>query len=475
MGRAVAAAVAVGLLTACGSGGDDGSAGNEGSGGSSSSPGASSKPSVKAPEGFDTSKGWSASLDWLPEERDARVASLPPVEAVPRAGVVALLQRKDEGYVVEARDAATGTLRWSSAVWQPPAPVDGEGQVSPPRLLVVDQDGREYVTLWAYGEDQADSDEAASGNRVSPVDPSGESASDDTESGTISLAFYLADSSGKDVAPARTIAIPADVGNARVEVGDGGNGVVVAWVPPSSVDRSSASIDISANRVQTYEEDQVELPPVCVNEGWENCIGGTVAGLSPDGPLMSLVIGGFGVAGSWLSRDAVPPGVNPHKADKAGRVLEIIGDHVVSTWPSFKGSDVTAMHDLKSGKLEMSAPCNVKAGPEYTPVRTAASPNGRYVVKGALAFDFERDQAYCLDDESAGIRLLSVGDDGVAHGYRQSPGASGYDPVSFSLETGEIQDLPEDTEVPFLMLQDVGGFVLPADGPGRQLVFHPRR
>ncbi|WP_181383669.1 hypothetical protein [Streptomyces sp. NWU339] len=472
MRQVVVTAVATGLLAACGSGGTTGESGSD-----SPSPevSASPKPSVKAPEGFDTSKGWSASLDWLPEERDARVASFPPVEAAPQAGVVALLQRKDKGYVVEARDAATGTLRWSSAVWQPPAPADSGGEVSLPRLLVVDQDGREYVTLWAYGEDEADPDEAASGNRVSPVDPSDDGASDDTESGTISLAFYAADSSGKDVAPARTVAIPASAGATSLKVGDGGNGAVVAWDRPGSVNSDSASIDISADRVQTYEKRQVELPPVCVNEGWENCIGGKVAGLSPDGPLMSLHIGGFGVAGSWLSRDAIPPGVNPHNADKAGSVLEVVGNHVISSWGTVKGPAVTAVHGLKSGKLELSAACSTVDGPEYIPVRTAASPNGRYIVKGTLAFDFERDQAYCLDGESAGIRLLSVGDDGVAHGYRQSSGTSGYAPVSFSLETGEVQALPEGTEVPFLALQGVGGFVLPADGPGRQLVFHPRR
>ncbi|MBL3671461.1 hypothetical protein JL475_37355 [Streptomyces sp. M2CJ-2] len=478
---AVATAVAAGLLAACGSGG---TAGESGSDGSSPEVSASPKPSVKAPENFDTSKGWHASLDWLPKE-NSEVASHPPVGAAPKAGIVAFLQRKGQGYVVEARDAATGELRWSSREWQPPAPTDsGKADATPqpaPQLLVVDEDGREYVALWAYGKN-----ETAPGNASG--DASGEGASDE-KPGAFSLVFYPADSSGKEVAPAPAVTVPADADSGRV-VHDGGNGVVVRWTPPWSAGRDSATIDISDNRVQTYEDDQVELPPICENKGWDSCRG-KVAGLSPDGPLVERSIGSFGVGDTWLSRDAIPPGTRKHKPEDDGRVWQILGDHVVSSWSPTTGAagwgatPVMAVHDLKSGKLEMSTVCDTGAGPQNVPSQSALSPNGRYAVAGTLALDFEQDKAHCLveqDDQSGGmsdddrgVHLVSVGDDGIAYGYRNGDAASGNVPVAVPLDTGKIQVLPEATEIPFLSLPEVGGFALPVDGPGRRFVFHPRR
>lgn len=477
--RAAAAAVVVGLLAGCGSGGDDGAAGNESPGGSSSSAKASPKPSVKAPEGFDTSKGWHASLDWLPKE-NSEVATRPPVEAAPKAGVVAFLQRKGEGYVVEARDAATGKLRWSSREWQPPAPVDsGDTDAEPqpaPQLLVVDEDGREYIVLWAYGKNETASDDAP-----------GEDGSDE-KPGAFSLVFYPADSSGKEVAPAPAVTVPADADRGLV-VHDGGNGVVVRWTPPWSVGKDSATIDISENRVQTYEHDQVELPPVCENKGYDSC-SGEVAGLSPDGPLVERSIGSFGVGDAWLSRDAIPPGTREYLPERDGQVWQILGDHVVSSWSPSKGAagwgatPVMAVHDLKSGKLKTSTVCNTGAGPENVPFQPALSPNGRYAVAGALALDFEQDKAHCLvehddqsggmSDDDTGVRLVSVGDDGIAYGYRNDDAGSANVPVAVPLDTGKIQALPEATGIPFVSLPEVGGFALTADGPGRQFVFHPR-
>ncbi|MFH8472883.1 hypothetical protein [Streptomyces sp. NPDC018000] len=470
--RAIAAAVAAGLLVACGS---NGSAGNGGLGGSSPSAEASPKPSVKAPEGFDPSKSWHASVDWLPED-DSEVPSLPPVEAAPKAGIVAFLQRKGEGYVVEARDAATGKLRWNSQKWQPPVAGDNGDSEQIPRLLVVHEDGHEYVAVWAYSENEAAPGDGASGKGASSTGISRE------EPGAVSLVFYRADSSGKDVAPARTVAVPADDDN--LEVTDGGNGAVVQWVPHASVSQNSATVEISKNRVQSYEHGKVELPPFCVDEGWENCIGGKVAGLSPDGPVVSLQIGGFGVGGAWASRDAIPPGVRQHKADDDGDVWLIIGDHVISTWSTDAGAagwgarPLYAAHDLKSGKLKMSVVCDAGAGPEGIPFRPVLSANGRYAVAGALALDFEQRKAHCLDEQATGtykdgqgIQLFSVGDDGIAYGYQED----GNRPVAVPLDTGKAKALPEGTEVPFLSLPEAGGFTLRKDGAARQFVFHPRR
>lgn len=322
--------------------------------------------------------------------------------------------------------------------------------------------------------------EDASGEDASGQGTPGQGTSGDEAAKAVSFVFYAADSSGKQVAPVRTIAVPANVSGA-LEVDAGGNGVVVRWRGPWSMSQDSATIDIAENRVQTYEKGKVELPPHCVNEGFKSCIGGEVSGLSPDGPVVTLQVGGFGVGGVWSSRDAIPPGTRPFKPEDDGRVWQIIGGNVISTWSPTKGAagwgatPVMAVHDLRTGKLKTSLQCDTGAGPENVPFAPALSPNGRYAVAGSLALDFEQNQAHCLDGEDTGVHLMSVGDDGIAYGYREGESAVRHVPVAVPLDTGKAQELPEGTEIPLLSLRQAGGFVLSGDGPGKQFVFHPCR
>ncbi|MFF0449617.1 hypothetical protein ACFYT4_24925 [Streptomyces sp. NPDC004609] len=436
--KGVVTVVAAGMLAACGGGG--------GSTGSGATPSAekSPNPSVKAPKQFTTSRGWQQTVRW-PDDAATDV----PVGAAPEAGIVAFLQEKGEDYVVEAREAGTGALRWSSRPWQPPALGKdvAAGPSKLPQLLVVNDNGREYVAVWAYAPSY-------------------------TKADTVSLLLYPADSSGKEISPARTVSLPVNAYE-KPTVADGGNGILVSWEDDGTRVRHAAAIDLSTGRVTTY--DKVPLP--C---GEEPCSTGSVTGLSPDGPVVQLPnFGGFGVPDTWHAGDAVPPGtrIETNKYN-AGQVGKVLGGHVLSTWLPESGRgglSVTAAHNLKSGKLVASVSCATESDGDSP--KPALSPDGRYAVWDTVALDFEQGKAYCFDggDEGEFVHLVSVAD-GMAYGYTQSAGESGRAPVAVTLGTGRVEELSPGTEIPSLLLPDTGGFSLElADGGARQFVFHPRR
>ncbi|MGY1451845.1 hypothetical protein [Streptomyces sp. SS8] len=456
--KALAAVVAAGLLAACGTGGGAGGTGGSGTGaaagGSDKPPTGAEKPletPVKAPEGFDTSKGWQETVTWLPKN-DEGVAVDPPVSAVPGAGLVAFLQRRGAGYAVEARDAVTGALRWRGEEWRPPERDDtgGTSVLAVPRILTATQGGREYVVVWAHGTKGEDA--LSKGKEV------------------FSFAVWPAGSSGKSVAPAHVVDVPLGYLNRGAKAYDAGEGVLLR-----AAGDSVALIDVAAGRFGIHGPDQ-KLPVSCA--GVTECDGGEVEGMAPDGPVVSVRHGGFGVSGAWLSRDAVPPGADPGGTNTArhGTVEGFLGDHVLSSWDPPQDWDdprptVWAAHDLKTGALKASVSCRREENRSVS-----LSPNGRYAVAGSLAFDLERGRAHCLEetDERKGVRLLSVGDDGTAYGFAGGDEATGSAPVAVSLATGEPEALPQDTEIPFLSLPKAGAFSPMADGGGLLFVFHPR-
>ncbi|MFF3730087.1 hypothetical protein ACFYXM_07135 [Streptomyces sp. NPDC002476] len=441
--KAIVTVVAAGMLAACGGGSGD-SAGN----GSTPSAEKSPKPAVRAPKEFDTSKGWQQTVSWPDDDKTEL-----PVGAAPEAGVVAFLQKKGEKYVVEAREAATGALRWSSQPWQPPAPGKNVATDSShlPQLLVVNQDDREYIAVWAW-------------------------APSFTEDDTFSLLLYPADSSGKEISPARTFSIPMP-SHDRPRVVDGGKGILVLWEDSRPNDDRTTAIDLSKGRVTTYEE----LKLRCDEDGpWEFC-SGPVEALSPDGPVVQLgAFGGFGVPGAWHAGDAVPPGSKTHPNKySVGRIMEVLGGHILSAWfpeNGYGNQSVTAVHDLKSGKLVASTLCASDSDGESR--KPTLSPDGRYAVSDSVAFDLEQGKAYCFYEggDADYVRLTSIAD-GTAYGYSRASGESGR-PVTATLATGQVKALPQGTEIPSLLLADVGGFSLKlaeSKGQGRQFVFHPRR
>ncbi|MEU9760718.1 hypothetical protein [Streptomyces sp. NPDC047985] len=446
--KAVVTVVAAGMLAACGGGG---AGGGDSAGKNNSSPSAekSPTPSVKAPKGFDTSKGWQQTVSW-PDDQGTTL----PVGAAPEAGVVAFLQKRGADYVVEARDAVTGAPRWSGKAWQPPAPGKNVAADAShlPQLLVVNHDDREYIAVWAHA----------------PSFTEGE--------GTFSLLLYPADSSGKEISPARTFSVPMDA-DGKPTVVDDMKGIAVRWEESNNTPHTT-SIDLSTARVTTYDE--VELP--CGEDVLGPCRG-EVEALSSDGPVVQLgAFGGFGVPGVWHAGDAVPPGGEIHNSKyKSGRVMDVLGGQVLLTsWfleDGLGNESVKAVHDLKSGKLVASTPCKSDSERSYSP---ALSPDGRYAVWDTVAVDLEKGKAYCfaegVEDEEF-VHLVSVAD-GIAYGYTGPSGDFERVRVSVTLDTGKVEKLPQGTEVPSLLLPKAGGFSLQlADDnvAGRQFIFHPRR
>lgn len=278
----------------------------------------------------------------------------------------------------------------------------------------------------------------------------------------VSLVLYPADSSGKGIAPAHTRSVSReDSGSAKVV--DGGNGLLVHWEDRG--DYHAAAIDLLTERIKTYDE-SVRLP-YCEEEDVV-CNSGRVAGLSPDGPLVAIDPGGFGVPGVWQASNAVPPAADPknHGKYENGKVWAVLGDHVFSSWYAKQGVTkqggipVAAVHDLKSGKLQTSVVCDPQGGLDGRSYDPVLSPNGRYAVAGTIAFDFETGAARCFgeDEEEGqeGVRLVSVDDDGTAYGYGQ--GGDANVPVTVAVGTGKVEELPQDTEIPFLSLPGIGGF-----------------
>jgi len=262
----------------------------------------------------------------------------------------------------------------------------------------------------------------------------------------------------------------------KLTVADGGNGILVRWDDRAPNNPRTAAIDLSKGRVTTYDN-EMELP---CGDGDTPCRG-SVEAFSPAGPLVQLSIGGFGVPGGWHAGDAIPPGssiredVLRDRKYSAGSIREVLGGHVLSNWSSGEwSSSVKAVHDLKSGELVASTPCRGgRDGQEYPP---ALSPDGRYVVWSTVAMDLEQGKAYCFVKEAEEpVHLMSVAD-GIAYGDYWPNEESGRVPVSVTLDTGQVEELPKDTELPSLLLPEAGGFSLElADGDGRQFIFHPRR
>ncbi|MFF1797316.1 hypothetical protein ACFVXQ_24380, partial [Kitasatospora sp. NPDC058263] len=69
---------------------------------------------------------------------------------LPKAGLVVTLSGTDQTYLLTAREAGAGKVRWVSK------PVKGLGEAYAPRLMVVSAGGKEFVVLWSTGKSGGD-------------------------------------------------------------------------------------------------------------------------------------------------------------------------------------------------------------------------------------------------------------------------------------------------------------------------------
>lgn len=366
------------------------------------------------PAAYDANKGWDETLSWVPQS-----AATLPVAVAPRAGAVVLLHSASDGYTLKVRAADTGRVRWTSAPWNPPTPLEGaagdpsEGKEAEiPGVAVVEQDGREYVVAYAHGLHGKDA--LHKGTEV------------------MRLLVYPADATGTSVKPLRQIDVPVEASPGQVRLNTEGGRVLVGWGGRGRYPMPAAAVDVATGKTVTYDRfDEPMLP--CPQDS--SCSDPRVTAATADGPLVSMDDGGFGIPGRWFSEDIRPDGTAARTGladnDWNGMVYGAGGGHLLAGWEA-PGSDtdpVWSVHDIRTGRLQAVMTCGYKLGNQglgrnVGPERehpVVVSPGGHYLAAGPVAFDLQRKKGVCLagDGNRKSIAITSIRDDGTAYGEVQ--------------------------------------------------------
>ncbi|WP_052865369.1 hypothetical protein [Streptomyces niger] len=443
----------VGVLSGCSSSG--GTTGGGGAHGGSVGTGGdvSLQSKLTAPAAFDAAKGWEVEADWLPQGQPL------PYAVSGKSGVVAYLDKTARGYVLNVREASSGKLRSASKPWQGPKLTEEQsdeqsGKLAVPQIALIPGKDREYFAVWARGE--ARKDKLHEYKEV------------------VSAAFYPADASGEDVSPA---------------------GAGIAEAPDGEFDRPSVFAGPGGLAVTSYGGDSIVVSPdgkVVDTSNAKVTLNGEAVdpdylmsfpgpgGVATNGDEGGTGKGGFGVDGGWQSEKATPPGaartlkydpvIDVVKDEPNGRIVGGVGDHLIANWAKKEvptSDDISAVHDLATGAVQATAPCDTE-DTEYdadvpspknpADVQPAVSPNGRYLVKGGNIFDLKTGKGACTDkgEDAKKITLASVGDDGIAYGLagEDTPRT----PVAVSAATGAAEPLPEATTTPNALTKGAGVF-----------------
>ncbi|MEU9003481.1 hypothetical protein [Streptomyces sp. NPDC048551] len=441
----MAGAVLAGALFA-GCGGGDGKApvpaqGDAKASGKPAPPAQGVTVQLTTPPAYAADQGWQQSLTWMPQ----KYSSKPPVAVGTRTDLVAYVTVSEDGYVTQARQASTGRTLFTGKPWQPPTSMAEAGKygyegnsVELPSISTAFQDGREYVVTWAHGI--LGGDALNKGKEV------------------VRLAVYPADASGDAVAPEREIDVPVetrgpnnsnDEENLRVE--DYGTGLQVHWSGPIN---GAVSVDLTTGTIDACGDSCTKgRGEVKTGKGW----------------LVQDMYGSFLVPGAWTAFDAIPPGASAKKGEVSmdGLYRSTTRGHVFSSWhtPADKIlSPLTAVHDATTGLLETSMPCELK---HSAPV---ASPNGRFVADGTVAFDLQRRQGTCLgenEQRKQGVFVKAVTDAGTAYGtVGNGLGDTSTAEVDLASGTGTPKLLPPGTVVPAWAMKDTGVFLTPGPAGG---------
>lgn len=421
------------------------------------------KPTVKlsVPPQYDDSKGWDETLGWVPES----VGSL-PVSSVPRTDRVALLYGGPEGYTVQTK-APDGKIGWSSAPWKVPIPVNAdEGGTSSdeaaeiPDVTGIEVDGRGYVVAYAHG--MSGKDALHEGTEV------------------VRLAVFPADASGSGVKPLREVEVPVKASAHQVRVSAEAGRLLVAYGSRGLYPSSGVAVDVTTGSVTPYE-DPNKLLPQCAQA--PACQSSRVMAVSADGPLVSMGLGrGFGMPGRWFSDTVRPDGVSQKAGildDWNGRAYGVTNGRLLASWVN-GGKDGAAerpptwsVHDVRTGALLARMECAYKETPsilDQSPAHaTIASPSGRYLAAGPVAFDVERKQGICLegDGNRKSITLAAIRDDGTAYGVVDNDDAATSEAVVAQIDlnsaSGDAKVLGAGVDIPLLTGVGGGGLFLARD------------
>ncbi|MFK0180533.1 hypothetical protein ACIQVR_31690 [Streptomyces xanthochromogenes] len=459
-----AGAALLAVLTGCSGAGSDSGSSKPGGLGAQDRPEPLAQLAV--PSVFSSTKGWDQKLAWVP----GSVTTL-PVTTVPGTETVAVMQVASNGYTLTARSGSSGNVAWRSAPWNPPTPVAGaeggsdSGEAAEiPDLMGIEQDGQRYVVAYAHG--MRGKDDLHEGVEV------------------VRLALYPADASGTAVKPVREIDVPVSADPGEIRVQSTGGRLLVAWGEKGAFPRSSAAVDISTGKTSTYKDANVLLSQC---QQAVACNSSRVMAATPEGPLVAMGGGGFGIPDRWFSDS-----IRPHQVDATTGILSSWNGTIYAAAPGYflagwnpggtYGHDVTAVwsvHDLRTGALTAQANCAYELPDKNSPIRdfpVITSPNGRYLAAGPLAFDLKTKRGICLqgDGNRKTINLASIRDDGTAFGG-VSDTAIGSDtesvPAQLNLQTatGDPKVLGLGTEVPYLTTPDGSGLFITRDA-NRDLV-----
>lgn len=467
---AVAVALVAGLLTAC----DDNSApvGGKGPVGmpeQKTPTDVALRVPAAVPPGYDSTRGWQSGLQWA---GDDILGYRTPLDIAPRAGLVAMLQKQGDGYVLEARDTTSGALRFRSKaldVPQEPEPDETEREI--PGVAVVTQGGKEYVTVWAHGF-------------------RGKDAVQDGEE-VVSVAVFTAGARGEAVVPATAVDVPVGhrgitrLGGRRmtdfVTARDGGAGLLVTWVPEDAGE-VAASVDVTTGEVRRYSStsQESECERIACEETW-------VEALSEHGPVRSHYTGAFGVAGRWTSNQFVPQGATKNGYGRySAEILAAGKGRVIAAWEAYDpaasvldAERIWAVHDAATGAVQASVRCDEQVWRSLDDKDrvVSVSPGGRYLTAGYLAFDLEQGTGHCLFDKEGQqpVETVSVDDQGTVYGLAGWEVDSDRALASVSMATGKAKALPAGTDLPLHILPKAAVFFPIADGGGMLPTVHPRR
>ncbi|MFG2328216.1 hypothetical protein ACGFMM_01185 [Streptomyces sp. NPDC048604] len=374
-----------------------------------------SGPATKltVPDGYDTALGWEAA-DASPEYAVAQSNGL--VGYVERAGQFQ--------YRLRAVDAKTGATKWTGDPWRP---LSAPGSF--PRLLSVSKGDRQYFVAWSYG--------STAGEGLNST-------------GTfVSLDVYDTTDGNR-----RRVEVPWS--DAPVVTGTG-PGILIA-----DGKAKNTVVDPETGEMTSTPADKLGYPGGCTNcRTLTEVLGVTDKGLLVSGARE------FWVRNSWFSRTVAPRGADA----TSGLPTAVTSKHVLARWhhapktPKAATHEIWAVHALDTGKIVVQAECRrpTIAPSEYP--AAAVSPDGRFLVSGALAFDLEEKTGYCFEDPDGSNRLtlVSVGNEGIVYGAagarsaRDALAGAGA-PLTVDMFTGEPELLEPNMRLPQTETLGIGLF-----------------
>ncbi|MFJ1746552.1 hypothetical protein ACIOJD_10000 [Streptomyces sp. NPDC088116] len=377
---------------------------------------ANSEPSVprlNVPPAYDTRRGW----DVAAPSPDYAITGTS--DGAGRPERIGYLERVGpDRFRLRTLDATTGKRGWSGRPWRPLSSPDRF-----PRLLSVGKDDQEYFVTWSYGKLDTD-----------PLKP---------PDSVVSLDIYRADDGSRER-------------------------VMVPWTDSPTVSGAGPGILISDGKATSAVVDPADAGVVKVPrgslgypKGCANCRELTEVRATTDKGLLVSGAKEFWVRGSWFSRKSAPKSTEPTSGVPASVVHGSGSGFVLAKWQKKKGSkdaathEVWAVHDTSTGKTLAQARCRKPAIAPGDDPRLVASPDGRYLIAGRLAFDLDEKTAYCFEepDGTDPLTLTTVTDQGVAYGATSARDttdalAGGGSPLQVDLKTGTPEALAANVRLP---------------------------